>query len=71
MQKFSVFILTIFLLQPLLSAETNEELSNKLIKDAKRSYKMVVKLNNALAPSVFSTPRAIKRPIFFVEPFVE
>ena len=47
MQKLSIFILSIFFLQPLLSAETNEELSNKLIKDAKRSYKQVVKLNNA------------------------
>tara|TARA_B100001094_G_C17874839_1_gene643910 strand:+ start:79 stop:381 length:303 start_codon:yes stop_codon:yes gene_type:complete len=47
MQKLSIFILSIFFLQPLLSAETNEDISKKLIKDAKRSYKQVVKLNNA------------------------
>tara|TARA_B100001559_G_scaffold296435_1_gene279550 strand:+ start:286 stop:588 length:303 start_codon:yes stop_codon:yes gene_type:complete len=47
MRILSVFILAIFFSQPLLSSESNEELSNKLIKDAKKSYKQVVKLNNA------------------------
>ena len=47
MYKLLVFIITVFFLQSGFSAESNKEISSKLIKDAKKTYKKVVKLNNA------------------------
>ena len=47
MHKLLIFILTIIFVQPVLSSDIDEALSEKLIKDAKKSYKQVVKLNNA------------------------
>ena len=47
MHKLLIFILSIIFAQPILSSDTDEALSDKLIKDAKKSYKQVVKLNNA------------------------
>ena len=47
MHKLLLFILTVIFVQPVLSSDTDKALSDKLIKDAKKSYKQVVKLNNA------------------------
>jgi len=47
MYKLLVFITTVFFVQLGFSAESNKEISSKLIKDAKKTYKKVVKLNNA------------------------
>ena len=45
MHKLLIFILSTIFVQPVLSSDTDEALSDKLIKDAKKSYKQVVKLN--------------------------
>ena len=47
MYKILVFIITVFFVQLGFSAESNKDISSKLIKDAKKTYKQVVKLNNA------------------------
>ena len=47
MQKLTAILLTLFLTQAAYSADSDKVLSEKLIKEAKRSYKQVVKLNNA------------------------
>ena len=47
MHKLLVFIITVFFVQLGFSAESNKDISSKLIKEAKKTYKKVVKLNNA------------------------
>jgi len=47
MYRLLVLITTVFFVQLGFSAESNKEISSKLIKDAKKTYKKVVKLNNA------------------------
>lgn len=47
MRKLSVFIIALFFSQLLLASDGDKQLSSQSIKDAKKSYKQVVKLNNA------------------------
>jgi len=47
MHKLSIIFVTLFFSQLLFAADGDKQLSSQSIKDAKRSYKQVVKLNNA------------------------
>ena len=47
MHKLSILFVALFFSQLLLAADGDKQLSSQSIKDAKRSYKQVVKLNNA------------------------
>ena len=47
MHKLSMLLVALFFSQLLFAADGDKQLSSQSIKDAKRSYKQVVKLNNA------------------------
>ena len=47
MHKLSILFVALFFSQLLFAADGDKQLSSQSIKDAKRSYKQVVKLNNA------------------------
>jgi len=57
MRKLSVFFIALFFSQLLLASDGDKQLSRQSIKDAKKSYKQVVKLNNAWR----DTQKIIKR----------